>query len=103
VYEAIVDSPLGLDFICALCAILAVSPGYMSPYLVHRPAVSASMPARFPLRSFAKAALIVFILLINAAGLGLTHRTPIGSTLVGVGFLMLLFLPPDKPGDRTAH
>ena len=102
-YEAIVDSPLGLDFICALCAVLAVSPGYMSPYLIHRPAMTAPMPARFPLRSFAKAALIVFILLINAAGLGLTHRTPIGSTLVAIGFLMLLFLPPDKPGDRTAR
>ena len=97
-FDAIVDSPLGLDFVCAFCAALAVSPGYMSPYM-HRFAAPAPVPVRFPLRSFARAALIVFILMINAAGLGLTHRPPIGSTLVAVGFLMLLFLPPDRPAN----
>lgn len=98
--DVIVDSPLGLVFLCALGAALAVSPGYMSPYR-HRLAIPAHMPARFPLRSFARSALIVFILLINAAGLGLTHRLPVGSTLVAVGFLMLLFLPPDSPADNS--
>ena len=102
-FEAIVDSPLGLDFVCALCAALAVSPGYMSPYVAHRPAMAAPMPVRFPLRSFAKAALIVFILMINAAGVGITHRAPIGSTLVAIGFLMLLFLPPDKQEDEPVR
>jgi hypothetical protein len=91
-----------MDFVCALIAIVAVSPGYMSPYM-HGLAIPAPMPVRFPLRSFVRAALVAFVLLINAAGMFLTHRIPIGSTLVAGGFLMLLFLPPDKPEDGPAH
>ena len=102
-FDTIVDSSLGMDFVCALCAILAVSPGFMSPYVVHRLPGPGHVPPRFPLRAFAKAALIVFILMINVAGVGVTHRWPIGSTLVAVGFLMLLFLPPDKHEDSPAH
>jgi hypothetical protein len=101
VFDGIVDSPLGLVFLCALGAAIAVSPGYMSPFM-NRLAISAPMPARFPLRSFVRSALIVFIVMINAAGIFLTHRLPIGSTLVAAGFLMLLFLPADQPEDRTS-
>jgi hypothetical protein len=100
VFDGILDSSLGLVFLCAVGAALAVSPGYMSPYM-NRLAIPAPMPARFPLRSFARAALIVFILMINAAGVFLTHRLPVGSTLVAAGFLMLLFLPPDKVEDES--
>jgi hypothetical protein len=100
VLDLLVDSPLGLVFLCALGAALVVSPGYMSPYM-NGLAISAPMPAKFPLRSFARAALIVFVLMINAVGLGLTHRLPIGSTLVALGFLLLLFLPPDEPEDQA--
>ncbi|MGZ3275726.1 MAG: hypothetical protein ACXU8Z_18325 [Caulobacteraceae bacterium] len=99
-FDGIIDSPLGLVFLCAVGAAMVVSPGYMSPYM-NRLAIPASMPARFPLRSFARAALIVFVLLINAVGLGLTHRVPVGSTLIAVGFLMLLFLPPDEPHNDS--
>ena len=102
-FDSIVDSSLGMDVVCALGAILAVSPGFMSPYVIHKFAGPAQLPARFPLRAFVKAALIVFILMINAAGVGITHRIPIGSTLVAIGFLMLLFLPPDKQEDSPAH
>lgn len=102
-FDGIIDSSLGMDFVCALCAILAVSPGFMSPYIVNRLPGPGQSPPKFPLRAFAKAALIVFILMINAAGLGLTHRLPIGSTLVAVGFLMLLFLPSDEQEDSPAH
>jgi hypothetical protein len=91
-----------MDFVCALIAVFAVSPGYMSPYM-NRLAIPAPMPVRFPLRSFARAALVAFVLLINAAGLFLTHRIPIGSTLVAAGVFMLLCLPPDKPEDGPAH
>jgi len=101
VFDAIVDSSLGMDIVCALCAILAVSPGFLSPYVVQR--LPGRAPPRFPMRAFAKAALIVFIVMINAAGIGITHRIPIGSTLVSVGFLMLLFLPPDAQEDSPAH
>ena len=97
-FDGILNSSLGLVFLCALGAALAVSPGYMSPYM-NRLAIPAPMPARFPMRSFARAALIVFILMINAAGVFLTHRLPIGSTLVALGFLMLLFLPRDEAED----
>ena len=97
-FEGIVDSSLGVDFVCALVAALVVSPGFMSPYR-HGLAIAAPMPAKFPLRSFARSALVAFVLLINAAGIFVTHRIPIGSTLVAAGFLMLLFLPPDKPED----
>ncbi|MGZ3280054.1 MAG: hypothetical protein ACXU82_17500 [Caulobacteraceae bacterium] len=99
-FDGIIDSPLGLVFLCAVGAAMVVSPGYMSPYM-NRLAIPASMPARFPMRSFARAALIVFVLLINAVGLGLTHRVPVGSTLIAVGFLMLLFLPPDEPHNDS--
>ncbi len=95
-FDGIVDSSLGLVFLCALGAAIAVSPGFMSPF-VNRHA----MPARFPLRAFARAALIVFIVMINAAGIFLTHRLPVGSTLVAAGFLMLLFLPADKAEDES--
>jgi hypothetical protein len=100
VFDGIVDSSLGLVFLCALGAALAVSPGYMSPYM-NRLAIPAPMPARFPVRSFVRATLIVFIVMINAAGIFLTHRLPVGSTLVALGFLMLLFLPSDKARDET--
>jgi hypothetical protein len=96
VFDGIIDSPLGLVFLCALGSALVVSPGYMSPYM-NRLAIPAPMPVRFPLRSFTRSALIVFVLMINAAGLLLTHRLPIGSTLIAIGALMLLFLPPDAP------
>ena len=99
-FDGIIDSPLGLVFLCAVGAAMVVSPGYMSPYM-NRLAIPAPMPTRFPLRSFARAALIVFILMINAAGLGLTHRLPVGSTLIALGFLMLLFLPPDKTDNES--
>jgi hypothetical protein len=103
VFDAIVDSSLGMDAVCALCAILAVAPGFMSPYVVQRLPGPGRAPPRFPMRAFAKATLIVFIIMINAAGVGITHRIPIGSTLVSVGFLMLLFLPPDEQEDSPAH
>lgn len=101
-FDGLIDSPLGLVFACAIGAAVVVSPGYMSPY-VNRLALPAPVPARFPLRSFARAALIVFVLMINAVGVGLTHRLPIGSTLIAVGFLMLLFLPPDEPEDEAVN
>jgi hypothetical protein len=102
VFDGIVDSSLGLVFLCAVGAAIAVSPGYMSPYM-NRLAMPAPMPSRFPLRSFARAALIVFIVMINAAGVFLTHRMPVGSTLVAVGFLMLLFLPADRAEDESRN
>lgn len=102
-FDGIVDSSLGLVFLCALGAALAVSPGYMSPYMNRLALPAPPMPARFPLRSFARAALIVFILMINAAGVFLTHRLPVGSTLVALGFLMLLLLPPDKAEDESLN
>jgi hypothetical protein len=102
VFEGIIDSSLGMDFVCALVAMLAVSPGFMTPYM-NRLAMPAPLLVRFPLRSFVRAALVAFVLLINAAGMFLTHRIPIGSTLVAGGFLMLLFLPADKPEDDSAH
>lgn len=101
-FDGLIDSPLGLVFLCAAGAALVVSPGFMSSYM-NGFAVPAPMPAKFPLRSFARAALIVFIVMINAVGLGLTHRLPIGSTLVAIGFLMLLFLPPDKAGEHDPN
>jgi hypothetical protein len=102
VFDGLIDSPLGMVLICAAVAALLVSPGYMSPYM-NGLAIPAPMPAKFPLRSFARSALVAFVLMINAVGIFLTHRIPIGSTLVAVGFLMLLFLPPDRPEDDSAH
>ena len=95
-FDGIIDSSLGMDFVCALCAILAALPGFISPYVVKRLPVTA--PPRFPVKAFAKAVLIIFIVMINAA-VALTHRLPVGSTLVAVGFLMLLFLPADRQED----
>ena len=99
--DVIIDSPFGLSLICAVGAALVVSPGYMSPYM-NGLAIPAPMPAKFPLRSFTRAALVAFILLINAASLGLAHRLPLGSTLIAAGFLMLLFLPPEKEDGSAA-
>ena len=98
--DVLVDSSLGLVFICAACAAVVVSLRYMTPYR-NGLAISGPTPAKFPLRSFARTALIVFVLLINAVGIFLTHRLPVGSTLVALGFLMLLFLPPDRAEDEA--
>ena len=95
-FDSIIESPVVLTLLCGAIAAVLVSPGYMSPYRLGL-AIPAPMPAKFPLRSFAKAALIAFIILINAVSLGLAHRLPLGSTLVAVGVLMLLFLPADEP------
>jgi len=97
-FDSIIGSPIVLSLLCGLVAALLVSPAYMSPYGLGL-AIPAPMPAKFPLRSFAKAALIAFIVLVNAVSLGLAHRLPLGSTLVAVGLLMLLFLPADESAD----
>ena len=94
--DPIIESPILLTAICGLLVILVVALGYMSPYL-HRPAVSA----KFPMRSFTRNAVIAFVVLVNAASLGLAHRLPVGSTLIAVGFLMLLFLPAEDSADRS--
>jgi len=97
-FDAILASPVVMSLLCAALAVLVVSPGFMSPYMSGR-SVPASMAAKFPMRSFARAALIAFILLINAASLGLAHRMPVGSTLIAVGFLMFLILPVEGSAD----
>jgi hypothetical protein len=95
--DSVVDSPFLLSFVCGLIAAALVSPGYMSPHLSGA-AMPAPMPAKFPVRSFARTALIAFVVLINAASLGLAHRFPLGTDLIATGFLMLLFMPPDSAG-----
>lgn len=94
--EPIIDSPFLLSLICAVCAALVVSPGYMSLHM-NGLAIPAPMPAKFPIRSFARSALIAFVVLINAASLTLAHRFPLGTDLISAGFLMLLFIPADSP------
>lgn len=93
-FELLVESPIVLSLICGLVAALVVSPGYMSPYM-NGLAIAAPMQAKFPLRSFARAALIAFVLLINTATLALAHRVPVGTDLIAAGFLMLLFIPAE--------
>jgi hypothetical protein len=94
-YDLVVESPIVLALICGLVAALVVSPGYMSAR-IHGLAIAAPMPAKFPLRSFARSALIAFVLLINTATLALAHRVPVGTDLIAAGFLMLLFIPAEE-------
>lgn len=98
--DSVVDSPFLLSLICAACAALVVSPGYMSPHM-NGLAIPGPMPAKFPIRSFARSALIAFVVLINAASLALAHRFPLGTDLIAAGFLMLLFMPADSPDARS--
>jgi hypothetical protein len=98
-FDSIIESPVVLTLMCGALAAVLVSPGYMSPYRLGL-AIPAPMPDKFPLRSFARAAVIAFIVLINAASLGLAHRLPLGSTLVAVGVLMLLFMPAEDSDAR---
>jgi hypothetical protein len=93
-FDLVVESPIVLALICGLVAALVVSPGYMSSF-VHGLAIAAPLPDKFPLRSFARSALIAFVLLINIATLLLAHRIPVGTDLIAAGFLMLLFIPQD--------
>ena len=95
-FDSIIESPVVLTLLCGFAAALVVSPGYMSPYRLGH-AIPAPMPHKFSFKSFAKAAVIAFIVLINAISLGAAHRLPLGSTLVAIGVLMLLFLPADEP------
>jgi hypothetical protein len=94
-FDSMIESPVVLTLLCGFAAALVVSPGYVSLNRLGH-AIPALMPAKFQLRSFAKAVVIAFILLINAISLGAAHRLPLGSTLVAVGVLMLLFLPADE-------
>jgi hypothetical protein len=96
--NTIVGSPIVLALICGLVAAVVVSPGYMSPYM-NGLAITAPMPAKFPLRSFARTALIAFGVLVNLASLILAHRVPVGTDLIVAGVLMLLFLPADETED----
>jgi hypothetical protein len=73
----------------------------MSPYRQGL-AIAAPMPTKFPLRSFARSALVAFVLLINTATLVLAHRVPVGTDLIAAGFLMLLFIPPETPDDSAS-
>jgi hypothetical protein len=98
--DALVNSGVGLPLLCALLAAALAAPAYKSPYL-NGVAIWAPMPAKFPLRSIARAALVVYIVLINAASLTLAHRLPLGSTLVATGFLLLLFLPKEEHGENA--
>src|ERR1700761_3152144 len=97
-FDSVIESPVVLTLLCGFAAALVVSPGYVSLYRL-RHAIPALMPAKFQLRSFAKATAIAFILLINAISLGMAHRLPVGSTLVAIGILMLLFIPADDMAD----
>jgi uncharacterized membrane protein len=72
----------------------------MSPYM-NGLAISAPMPAKFPLRSFARAVLVAFVLLINVATLVLAHRVPVGTDLIAAGFLMLLFIPAEDSSAQA--
>ena len=90
------ESAFGLPLICAVLACLIVSPGYMSPYM-NRLAIPAPVSARFPLKSFLRSAMAVFLPLAIGAELLFAHRFPVGLTLMSVGALMLMFLPPDGP------
>ena len=84
--------PWGAPLICAVAAVLIVSPGYRSPYM-NGLAIPAPMPDKFPLLSFARAATVVFLVLINLVDIGIFHRFPVAATLIGGGVLVLLFLP----------
>ncbi|MEI9890805.1 MAG: hypothetical protein WDN45_09720 [Caulobacteraceae bacterium] len=91
----IIESPIVLSLMCAAVAVLVVTPGYRSPYM-NGPALSAPMPAKFPLKSFARAAMVVFVVLLNAASIVFAHRFPLGTNLIAAGFLLLLFAPADE-------
>lgn len=93
-FDLLVESPVLLSLLCGLAAALVVSVGFMSPYM-NGHAIAASMPGKFPLRSFARVALVAFIVLVNIATLVLAHRVPVGTDLIAFGFLMLLFMPAD--------
>lgn len=95
-FEEFADSAFGLPFVCAILACLLVTAGYRSPYMSSL-AIPAPTPGKFPLKSFARSATVVFLALIIAASLMFAHRFPVGLTLISVGALMLMFLPPDRP------
>jgi predicted permease len=95
-FDEFADSAFGLPFVCAILACLVVSAGYMSPYM-NGLAIPALASAKFPLKSFARSATVVFLPLIIGASLLFAHRFPVGLTLISVGALMLMYLPPDRP------
>jgi hypothetical protein len=95
-FEEFAESAFGLPFVCAILACLVVTVGYRSPHMSGL-AILAPMTGKFPLKSFAKSATVVFLALIIGASLLFAHRFPVGLTLISVGALMLMFLPPDRP------
>lgn len=96
-FDSIIDSPIALSLLCGLFAALVVSPGYMPNRT--RMAMAAPMPGKFPIQSFARAAAVAFVVLINLASLFLAHRVPVGTDLIMAGVLMLLFLPAEQTED----
>lgn len=100
--DLLVGSPIVLALVCGLVAALVVSLGFMSP-LMHGPALSGPMPAKFPVRAFLRATLVAFVVLINVVTPLLAHRVPVGTDLIAAGFLMLLFMPAeDRDGEANA-
>src|SRR4051812_19796862 len=90
--DLVVESPIILSLVCAALAVVVVTAGYRSPSMT-RFAIATPMHGKFPFRSFSRAAMVVFVVLINAASLFLAHRFPLGTDLIVAGFLLLLFAP----------
>jgi hypothetical protein len=91
--------PLALPLGCLAFSAVVVGSTYMSPYM-NGLAIPAS-PNNISLRSAAKAGLVIFIVLLNAVSLFVTHRIAIEWTLVALAAFGLLWLPADRsdPAD----
>jgi hypothetical protein len=91
--------PLGLPLACLAFAVVFVGSTYMSPYM-NGLAIPAS-PNNISLRSAAKAGLVIFMVLLNAASLVAMHRVAIGWTLVALAVFGLLWRPTNRsdPAD----
>jgi hypothetical protein len=94
-FDPIIESPIALALACGLFAVLLVFAGHRASCMT-RLSIPAAIPAKLSRRSFGRAAMIVFILLFNAASLGVQHRFPFGIDLMATGFLVLLFMPRDE-------
>ena len=83
--------PLFLPLACLIVSVVVVGSTYMSPYMNGIAVPAPANPIAF--RSAAKAAIVIFIVLLNGLCLFTLHRIAAGWTLIALAAFGLLWLP----------
>ncbi len=95
--QTVFGVPLFLPLACLIVSVVVVASTYMSPYMNGIAVPAPANPIAF--RSAAKAALIIFAVLLNGLCLFTLHRIAVCWTLIALAAFGLLWLPTGRSGS----